>query len=133
MEAAIKYGKLIRRLSKESIDAEMTLIGPFISIPYLLSYLLAIYFIIFPSEEIIVILAQLFIIASMVASIIVGIILSIIIKPRKKYDILLIPFIYVYWIIQTIIALHSFIDIILKKPIKWERTEKSGISTIISF
>jgi cellulose synthase/poly-beta-1,6-N-acetylglucosamine synthase-like glycosyltransferase len=130
MEAAIKYGRLIKKLSKENIDAEMTLIGPFISIPYLLSYLLAIYFIIFPYEGILVILAQLFIIASILASIITGIILSIIIKPRRKSNILLIPLIYVYWIIQTIIALHSFIDIIIKRPIKWERTEKSGISTL---
>ena len=43
METALKYGRLIRRVNKRSIDAEITLMGPYMFTLCLVGYLTALY------------------------------------------------------------------------------------------
>jgi hypothetical protein len=53
----------------------------------------------------------------------------IIIKPRKIKNIKWLPFIYIYWVLQSILATFSLIKLILRIPEKWNKTDKTGIIT----
>jgi hypothetical protein len=48
-------------------------------------------------------------------------------KPRKAVDVLWLPFIYVYWSLQSFIALYAMLLIVLRRPKRWIKTEKKGV------
>jgi hypothetical protein len=47
-------------------------------------------------------------------------------KPRKAKSVLWLPFIYFYWTFQAIVASYAVGLILLRRPRKWVKTEKSG-------
>jgi hypothetical protein len=51
-------------------------------------------------------------------------------KPRKIKSLLWLPFVYFYWSFQAFIALYAALLILLRRPNKWLKTEKSGALTI---
>ena len=128
MEAALKYGRLLRKPDKRSVDAELTLAGPFMFIPCLLGYLLGAYSLISPLPPGVAlgILAQLFTLANTVTLLLIGAALSYAVKPRRKANLLWAPFVYAYWIVQTGVAVYAFGQTLLKRPVRWEKTEKTG-------
>jgi len=128
MEAALKYGRLLKKPDRRSIDAELTLAGPFMFIPCLLGYLLGAYSLISPPSpgSAFVVLAQLFTLANTATLLLIGATLSYAVKPRRKANMLWAPFVYAYWMFQTVVAFYAFGQILLKRPIKWEKTEKTG-------
>jgi hypothetical protein len=48
------------------------------------------------------------------------------VKPRRKANLLWAPFVYAYWMVQTVVAVYAFGQTLLKRPIRWEKTEKTG-------
>jgi cellulose synthase/poly-beta-1,6-N-acetylglucosamine synthase-like glycosyltransferase len=128
MEAALKYCRLLRKPDRKSVDAELTLAGPFMFIPCLLGYFLGAYSLIFPVSlgRALGILAQLFILVNMATLLLLGAALSYAVKPRRKTNLLWVPLIYAYWTVQTIVAIYAFGNILLRRPIRWEKTEKTG-------
>jgi cellulose synthase/poly-beta-1,6-N-acetylglucosamine synthase-like glycosyltransferase len=132
MEVALKYGRLLRRPRKINIDAELTLAGPFMFIPCLLGYLLGVYSLLFSPSlgGLLGILAQLFTLTSIIILFIIGATLSYTVKHMRKINLLWIFLIYAYWLAQIIVALHAFGEILLRRPKKWERTEKTGSMTL---
>ena len=128
MEAALKYGRLLRKPDKRSVDAELTLAGPFMFIPCLLGYLLGAYSLISPLPPGVAlgILAQLFTLANTVTLLLIGAALSYAVKPKRKANLLWAPFVYAYWIVQTGVAVYAFGQTLLKRPVRWEKTEKTG-------
>jgi len=48
-------------------------------------------------------------------------------KPRRKRNILWLPFVYVYWSMQALIALYAALLILLRRPSRWTKTDKSGL------
>jgi cellulose synthase/poly-beta-1,6-N-acetylglucosamine synthase-like glycosyltransferase len=128
MEAALKYGRLLRKPDRRSIDAELTLAGPFMFIPCLLGYLLGAYSLIspLPPGAALGTLAQLFTLANTATLLLIGATLSYAVKPRRKANLLWALFVYAYWIVQTVVAVHAFGQTLLKRPVKWEKTEKTG-------
>jgi hypothetical protein len=48
-------------------------------------------------------------------------------KPRKIQNLLWVPFIFLYWIIQNFIASYALLQILMRRPKHWLRTEKKGI------
>ena len=128
MEAALKYGRLLRKPDKRSIDAELTLAGPFMFIPCLLGYLLGAYSLMSPLSPgaALGISAQLFTLANTATLLLIGATLSYAVKPRRKANILWAPFVYAYWMVQTVVAVYAFGQTLLKRPIRWEKTEKTG-------
>jgi len=47
-------------------------------------------------------------------------------KPRKKRDLLWLPFIYAYWIFQVFLATWALLKILYGASAEWKRTPKTG-------
>lgn len=128
MEVALKYGKLMSKPCKRNIDAELTLVGPYMFAPCLLSYIITIlaFLMPVPSNYLSMFMAQATSLLTITLLSIIGIALVFSTKPRKPRNILWVPFIYAYWSLQTFLAMFALIQIVLKRPRKWTRTAKTG-------
>ncbi len=47
-------------------------------------------------------------------------------KPRKISNAVWLPFIYCYWFIQNFVASYALLQILLRRPRRWEKTNKTG-------
>jgi cellulose synthase/poly-beta-1,6-N-acetylglucosamine synthase-like glycosyltransferase len=135
MEVAIKYGRLMTKLSRISFDAETTLFGPFILIASLLPYLAMFwsFFTFLPLDVLWRFVVQFATLTTTLTMFICGIALIYVSKPRKVRSLLWLPFVYCYWSLQAFIALYAMILIFLRRPKKWVKTDKKGtldISTV---
>ena len=129
MEVAFKYGRLMARLSRKSIDAEATLFGPFILIMSLVGYLAAFFtfFVPAPLGLLWQILMQSTVVLTTATLLVCGLGLIYASKPRKVTNVLWLPFIYLYWSLQAFIALYAILLILLRRPREWVKTEKKGV------
>ncbi len=131
MEVALKYGRLMTKLSRKTIDTEATLFGPFTLIASLLTYLAAFYsfFIPFPLDLLWQSMMQFTALTTTLTLFICGLALICGSKPRKVGHLLWLPSIYFYWSLQAFIALYALILVLLRRPRKWLKTEKKGTTT----
>jgi cellulose synthase/poly-beta-1,6-N-acetylglucosamine synthase-like glycosyltransferase len=129
MEVALKYGRLMAKPSKRNIDAELTLLGPFVLIVSLTSYLLAFFMSLaaLRFDFVLQLLMQLTSFGTSVALIICGLALAYASKPRRLTNLLWLPFVYFYWCLQAFVALHAATLIVFRRPRVWVKTEKTGI------
>jgi cellulose synthase/poly-beta-1,6-N-acetylglucosamine synthase-like glycosyltransferase len=127
METAIKYGRLLDNLNKRTVDAEISMAGPFMMVVSLLSYINWFFVAIFLSQSNPVLdFTGLVIALTAVSLVSVGIALTASEKPIKLRNILWIPFIYVYWIIQMFIAGWAFLKLMFRRKRVWTKTVKKG-------
>jgi len=131
MEVALRYGRLLKNPNKVSVDAEITLAGPYMFAPCLLGYVMAVYSFLVPFQPgpNSVIIAQVVALLTTVLLLMVGIALVYVTKPRKWRNLLWLPFIYLYWSVQNFIALWALIQIVFRRPRRWRKTMKTGIVT----
>ena len=129
MEVAFKYGRLMAKPSRIGVDAEVTLLGPFILIFSLVTYLAAILAFFMPAGlDVIWQLAMQF--TAVGTTLVVcscGLALIYISKPRNLKNLLWLPFLYFYWSLHTFFALYAAIQILLRRPRRWLKTEKKGV------
>lgn len=128
MEVGVKYGKLVKNLNKVSLDAEVTLMGPFIFISCLIGYLISVMSIVIPlnADFFSLFLANMTSILSVVLLAAAGLAMVYGQKPRKIHNLLWVPFIFIYWSIQNFIASYALLLILLRRPKHWLKTEKHG-------
>jgi len=134
MEAAFKYGSLLEKRNRRTIDAEISLIGPFIMLVSLASYFNWGFSLLFSVENsIFPISAAFVVILTSVTLVALGISMVFSVKPIKAKNILWVPFIYGYWFIQMIIASWAFLQIVFRRHRVWGKTIKGGVVTSSSF
>jgi len=128
MEMALKYGKLMTKPDRRNVDAEMTLIGPFLFILCLMSYFLGplTFLSPFQSETVFVIVTQVTSAITLVPLFIIGFALMYVTKPWRVANLLWLPFIYAYWSLQTLLASFALLQIAFRQPKKWTKTVKTG-------
>jgi cellulose synthase/poly-beta-1,6-N-acetylglucosamine synthase-like glycosyltransferase len=127
METAIKYGRLLDTLNKRTVDAEISMAGPFMMVVSLLSYINWFFVALFLSQSNPILdFTGLVIALTAVSLVSVGIALTASEKPIKLRNILWIPSIYVYWIIQMFIAGWAFLKLIFRQKRVWTKTVKKG-------
>jgi hypothetical protein len=119
--------------NRRSLDAELTLIGPFVLIASLVSYFLAFYasFATFDFGAFLRFLMQFSVIGTSITLTVCGLALAYATKPRRLANLLWLPLIYLYWSLQAFIALYALLLICLRRPRKWVKTEKKGIVKIL--
>jgi cellulose synthase/poly-beta-1,6-N-acetylglucosamine synthase-like glycosyltransferase len=130
METALKYGSLLDSLNKRTVDAEISLGGPFMMVVSLLSYVNWFFLALFLSESNPVINFTGLVIALTAVSLVsvgVGLIASE--KPVKLRNLLWVPAIYGYWLIQMCIAGWAFLKLIFRRKKVWNKTVKKGFIT----
>lgn len=130
METALKYGRLLNTLNKRTVDAEVSMGGPFMMVVSLLSYVNWFCLALFLSESNPIINFTGLVIALTAVSLFsVGVGLTVSEKPVKLRNLLWIPAIYVYWLIQMCIAGWAFLKLIFKRKKVWDKTVKKGFIT----
>ena len=131
MEVAIKYGRLLRKFRRKTIDAEITLIGPYIQVFILMNYLLWIYILLFHVDlnPIIINLTSATAFLTTLTLFIAGVALTYITKPRRIRNILWLPFLQVYWFLECCLTFYALLQVIFKCPSRWVKTEKTGECT----
>jgi len=131
MEAAFRYGRLLKRPSRKNVDAEVSLMGPYIMTLCLASYLNWILSLIVASQTVSPLLSPITLAVMLTALTLfsIGIALTFMDRPARLRNLLWIPFIYLYWFMQTVIAGWAFLQILLRRPRIWEKTVKSGSTT----
>jgi len=131
MEVSLKYGRLFKRLDRRCIDAEATLVGPYMVVPCLLGYLMGIYSFLnlIQPDFLFTIIAQSTMLLTTLILFLIGVGLFYLTKPRKITNVLWLPFVYVYWSIQNLIALYALIQVVLKRPRRWMKTTKTGATS----
>lgn len=128
MEVAIKYGRLMARPTRISVDAEATLLGPFIMIASLATYL-STFLVSVPPNSLWQIVLQSSAITTTLLVVLCGLALIYLCRPRRLRNLLWLPFVYGYWCLQAFIALYAGCLILLRRPRKWSRTDKSGFTS----
>jgi magnesium-transporting ATPase (P-type) len=131
MEVAFRYGRLMSKPSMRNLDAELTLLGPYILILGLVAYLASLYTFFEPLP--ISLLFQLPMqFSALVATLTImfcGLALIYSSKPRKAKNVLWLPFIYFYWSLQALVSFYAVLLIMLRRPRSWSKTEKRGLAT----
>ena len=129
MEVGVKYGKLLSNLNKMSLDAEITLVGPFIFISFIVGYLISALSLILPLELdfLSLSLANVTSVLTLVLSAAAGAAMIYGKKPRKIRNLLWVPFVFLYWMIQNFIASYALLQMVMRRPKPWLRTEKKGV------
>lgn len=127
METALKYGRLLNNINKRTIDAEISLGGPFMMVISLLSYINWFFVAIFLSQSTPVLNFTGLVIALTAVSLAsIGIALISSEKPIKPKNILWIPSIYLYWLVQMVIAGWAFLKLVFRRRRDWTKTAKTG-------
>ena len=129
MEVALRYGRLIRKPTLKSFDAEATLFGPFVLIISLLSYALsplALYQLGGSALLTVTVAGWAVLTATLVSG---ALALMYVAKPKKKRDLLWLPFIYAYWTFQVVLATWALIKTLYGASKEWKRTPKTGTVT----
>jgi len=130
MEVAIKYGRFLKKLEKKTFDAEVTLIGPYVLASFFLSYLMSVYFSIFPVDApVLLVMTKITLMFTMFTLLTAGVALVCATRPMRIKNILWLPFIYVYLSLQCVLAATAFMQIMFRRPRRWTKTEKTGSAT----
>lgn len=130
METALKYGRLLNHINKRTVDAEISLAGPFMMVISLISYInWALVAIFFSQSTPVLNFTGLVIALTAVSLVSVGIGLTTSEKPIKPQNILWIPCVYVYWLVQMVIAGWAFLKLVFRSKRDWTRTTKTGVAS----
>ena len=129
IEVGFKYGSLIRKPGRRTLDAETTFFGPLTLIVSLATYLAAFgaVFVPFSLSPLVQCVMNLAALAFTGTLILCGLALIYASKPRKMRNLLWVPFLYVYWNVQAFIAVYAILCIVLRRRRLWTKTEKSGV------
>lgn len=65
---------------------------------------------------------------TMVPLFLIGLALVYVTRPRRAANLLWLPFIYAYWMIQNALAFYAFLQILFRRPKKWTKTMKNGVT-----
>jgi cellulose synthase/poly-beta-1,6-N-acetylglucosamine synthase-like glycosyltransferase len=127
METALKYGRLLDTLNRRTVDAEISMAGPFMMVVSLLSYINWFFVVLlFSQSNPIINFTGLVIVLTAVSLVSIGIGLTASERPIKLRNISWIPFIYFYWMFQMFIAGWAFLLLIFKRKRVWTKTVKQG-------
>jgi len=134
MEVALRYGKLVTRPNRRNVDIEFTLAGSYIFPLCLFGLMIFLYGFIVPVhlDPISQAIAKVASLLTVILLLVTGIVLVYVTNLQKRTNLLWLPFIYLYWILETFIAIYALAQIILKRPRKWEKTIKTGVITGLS-
>ena len=128
MEASLRYGKLLKHPNRMSLDAEVTMAGPFVFLSFLMGYIIPFLALVYPYQVEFgsLLLANVTTVLTFILLALAGGIMIYANKPRRLRSVLWLPFVYSYWFVQNFIASYAFLLILFRRPRNWYRTKKTG-------
>lgn len=134
MEVALRYGKLVTRPNGKNVDIEFTLAGSYIFPLCLFGLMIVLHSFLVPIQPnpISQVTTNIASLLTVILLLTTGIVLVYVTNLQKRTNLRWLPFIYLYWIMETLIATYALTQIALKRPRKWEKTIKTGVITSLS-
>ena len=130
METSLKYGRLLDTLNKKTVDAEISMGGPFIMVISLLSYVNWCFAALFLSQRSAVLtFTGIVIILTAISLLSAGVGLIAIDRRFRFRNLLWVPLVYAYWFIQLCIAGWAFLKFVFRQERVWSKTVKKGFTT----
>jgi cellulose synthase/poly-beta-1,6-N-acetylglucosamine synthase-like glycosyltransferase len=130
MESSLRYGSLLEKINRRVVDAEISLIGPFVMVVCLASYLNWGASLLFSSGSSVFPFSAAFVVVlNSVTLFSLGIAMAVLVKPVRARNLFWVPFVYAYWLMQMLIATKSLFLFLFRRRRTWEKTIKSGIVT----
>jgi cellulose synthase/poly-beta-1,6-N-acetylglucosamine synthase-like glycosyltransferase len=128
LEVAFRYGRLLSRVNRRTVDAEVTLFLPLVAIASMFTYWVASWAVLSGAQFDWVL--RVFSVFSMVGTsllvVLCGSVLVFVSKPRRLRSLLWLPFVFGYWILESFLALYAALLILFRRPRRWVKTDKSG-------
>jgi cellulose synthase/poly-beta-1,6-N-acetylglucosamine synthase-like glycosyltransferase len=130
METSLKYGRLLNTLNKKTVDAEISMAGPFIMVISLLSYVnWCVAALFFSQSNIAISITGIVLLITAISLISAGVGLLATERPFKIRNLLWVPSIYVYWLVQMCVAGLAFLKLLFRRKRVWDKTVKKGFIT----
>ncbi|MGQ9552398.1 MAG: glycosyltransferase [Candidatus Bathycorpusculaceae bacterium] len=131
MDVAVKYGRLLGRFDRRSLDAEIFFSGPFVMVLFLLMQIMGVYALFVPFNLGVYtgVLSHFTSAATLLALFLLGVGLAYASRPRRVSNVKWLPFIYLYWATQVFVAFYAFLQIVFRRPAKWTGTSHTGAVT----
>lgn len=128
MEAGLRYGRLLRHPNVVSLDAEVTMAGPFVFLSFVMGYLIPVLALLTPLSVSFdsMFFANLTTILTFLLLALTGSVMIYANKPRRLRSVLWLPFVYLYWFVQNFIAAFALLQIVFRRPKYWFKTKKTG-------
>lgn len=135
MEVGFKYGKLMTKINRLSLDTELTLVGSFVFISYLMGYFIAVLSLVIPLQLdfVTLFLANFASVFTVVLLSLAGAVMVYTSKPRRFRNVLYVPLMYVYWVVLNFVASWALLQIVFRRPKIWNKTDKHGVIANSSF
>jgi len=129
IEMGPKFGRLLKKLNRRGFDAEMTLLGTYLIVLCVVSYFMAAWSFLLPSDFVLTLIMRCTSLLTVFILAFAGLALVFVTKPFRLSSLLWLPFIYAYWGFQSFIAMYAVLQIVLRRPTRWSKTTRSGIVT----
>ncbi len=131
LDTAFGYGRLLSKISWKRVDAEATLAGPCMLTLSFIGFLMGMltYVVPIPSGVLFTLLAKATTVLTAVTLLTAGLALIYVTKPRRLRNLLWLPFIYAYWLLQTFLASYALLQVVFRRPRTWKKTSRSGTVT----
>lgn len=126
-ETAIEHKRLLGSLNRVLLDAELSLLGPAFLTFNFVSYLLSWLIFITSTAPLAKILACSIITLFSLPLLAAGFLFANARRSKEGLNLSLVPFIYAYWLLQTIIATYAVLSSISRRPKVWMKTEKMNL------
>jgi cellulose synthase/poly-beta-1,6-N-acetylglucosamine synthase-like glycosyltransferase len=129
LDVAFQYGRLLGHLNRRSVDAEFTLLLPLVVIASMVSYWFASWAV-FSALQLDLVLRVFTVFSTVCTSVLIvlaGLAMIYVSKPRRVKSLLWLPFVFGYWVLETFLTCYAVLLIVLRRPRRWVRTEKSGV------
>lgn len=130
IEMSLKFGRLLKKLSWQRFDAEMTLFGTYLIVLCVVSYFMAAWSFLLPPDLFLTLITRFTSLLTLTILAFAGIVLVCVTKPFRLSNLLWLPFIYAYWGFQSFIAMYTLLQILFRRPPTWSKTARSGIVTV---
>ena len=128
LEVAFRYGRLLSHVNRRTVDAEVTLFLPLVAIASMLSFWIASWAV-FSSAQFDFVLKVCTVfsyVGTLGLVVLCAFALIYSAKPRSLKSLLWLPFVFGYWSLESLLALYAVLLIVLRRPRRWVKTEKSG-------
>jgi cellulose synthase/poly-beta-1,6-N-acetylglucosamine synthase-like glycosyltransferase len=131
IDAALKYGKLLRRPTIRGLDAEVTLVAPLMLTLSFIGFLLGVILSLFPVayDPVLMFLGQTTFLLTLATLLTAGLALVYVTQPRRLTNLLWLPFVYAYWMLQTFLASYALFQFVFRRPKRWKKTRRTGVVT----
>ena len=132
METLGKHAKIVFSglFSRRGFDEAITLSGPIVLSLYFLNYLTGVLSAFSPIQisSVALTLSKVLTYSTLIMLFLAGI--SVMIYERKLSKILWLPLIFLYWILQNLLAFVALCQVLLRRPREWVKTPKTGSITL---